>query len=122
MAERRKTDRRTNPAVEEPLERKKERRRGDRRESIRRKTSFVVRQGKRSELVKGELGLGGASFVLEKAPKDTVVVDHPASSTEGLAAKVASTRPVSAGVEVHVTFGELETATALALAKWLDGA
>ena len=45
MPERRRSDRRSNPAVPEPLERKRERRGGDRRDSERKKASFVVVSG-----------------------------------------------------------------------------
>lgn len=124
MPERRRTDRRTNPAVPEPLERKKERRQGDRRDSLRRKASFTVVQGTARERVDGELGLGGASFVLSGAPEaDAVTLELKLGRRVlPLPATVSAVRAARTAVRhVQVTFAELDTRAELALAKWLDG-
>lgn len=123
MPERRKTDRRSNPAVPEPLERKKERRQGDRRDSLRKKGSFVVIDGHTKHEVDGEVGLGGASFTLPGAPRTeallvelrvgTTTLELPGTVTEARAARTAVRH-------VHVKFDELDHRTELALAKWLD--
>lgn len=123
MPERRKTDRRSNPAVPEPLERKKERRQGDRRDSLRKKTTFVVRDGATKHEVDGELGLGGASFMLPGAPQSgallvelrigRTMLQLPGTVTQARAARTAVRH-------VHLKFAELDTRTELSLAKWLD--
>lgn len=123
MPERRKTDRRRNPAVPEPLERKKERRQGDRRDSLRKKASFVVTDGATRHDVEGELGLGGASFTLPGAPRsESLVIElRVGTSTLQLAGTVTEARAARTAVRhVHVRFAELDTRTELTLAKWLD--
>lgn len=122
MPDRRRADRRTNPAIPEPLERKKDRRQEDRRESLRRPATLVVREGRRSETVVGELGLGGASFSLSWAPSGPVTIDHPDTTLTGLAATVTTLASAKGAHEVHVVLQELDTSAALALAKWLDEA
>lgn len=113
MAERRRSDRRTNNAVPEPIERKRERRQGDRRDSERRKTKFVVNDVE----VEGEVGLGGASFTAAKAvSSSTLTIELKiGKSSLQLSGKV-----LEPGREVHLSFGELDTDTELKLAKWLD--
>lgn len=123
MPERRKTDRRNNPAVPEPLERKKERRQGDRRDSLRKKASFVVRDGATRHDVDGELGLGGASFILPGAPRtEALMVELGVGKTKlQLPGTVTEARAARTAVRhVHLKFDELDTRTELALAKWLD--
>lgn len=123
MPERRKTDRRSNPAVPEPLERKKERRQGDRRDSLRKKASFVVRDGSARHEVDGELGLGGASFILPGAPQNAALLVEltVGKATLQLSGTVTEVRAARTAVRhVHLQFGELDTRTELALAKWLD--
>jgi hypothetical protein len=118
MPERRKSDRRTNPAVPEPIERKRERRQGDRRESLRKKATVVVKDAANSWEVAGEVGLGGASFALSPPPAaSTLVVELRLSRTTTLRlpGKVTGTRGA-----VHLQFSELDARTELALAKWLD--
>jgi hypothetical protein len=125
MAERRTKDRRTNPAVPEPLERKKERRQEDRRESVRRPGRFTVHHGARQDDVTGEVSLGGASFVLPSAPEAddiTLELDVGTKRRLRLSGRVTSARAARTAVRhVQVRFGELDTRTELALAKWLDG-
>ncbi|MBM4778779.1 MAG: hypothetical protein GQE15_13830 [Archangiaceae bacterium] len=123
MPERRKSDRRSNPAVPEPLERKKERRQGDRRDSLRKKSSFVVRDGTTRHDVDGELGLGGASFTLPGAPQaaSLVVELRLGKTTLQLPGTVTEARVARTAVRhVHLQFAELDTRTELTLAKWLD--
>lgn len=123
MPERRKTDRRSNPAVPEPLERKKERRAGDRRDSLRKKATFTVTDGSTKHEVEGELGLGGASFVLPGAPAhDALVIEFRVGKARlELAGTVTEARAARTAVRhVHLKFDELDTRTELALAKWLD--
>lgn len=122
MPERRRADRRTNPAVPEPLERKTERRSDDRRESVRRSAAFMVRHGDARDEVEGELGLGGASFRLPAAPKgpDICVEWRLGRQTFALEGQVVSTTRARGTHLVHVRFAELDTRTALALARWLD--
>jgi hypothetical protein len=123
MPERRKTDRRTNPAVPEPLERKRERRAGDRRDSVRKKGTFVVKDGGTSYDVAGELGLGGASFVLPRTPiAPTLVIELRVGKTLLLLPAHVTEGPAAHAVvrAVHVRFDELDTATELTLAQWLD--
>lgn len=119
MPERRQRDRRSNFNVPEPIERKRERRQGDRRDSDRRKGTFVVRDGEALLDVEGEVGLGGASFTVVKAlASSTPVVEVKVGrSTVRMQGKVTK----SSGGEVHVRFGELDTETELKLARWLDG-
>ncbi|MBL8918473.1 MAG: PilZ domain-containing protein [Myxococcaceae bacterium] len=124
MPERRRRDRRTNPAVPEPLDRKKERRQGDRRESLRKPASFTVRFDDTHEVVSGDLGLGGASFTLSRRPaNDTVTVElKPGRAVLSLPGTVSSVRAARTSLRhVQVRFAELDTKTELALAKWLDG-
>lgn len=118
MPERRQSERRTNPNVPEPISRKRERRQGDRRDSDRRKASFVVRDDEALLDVEGEVGLGGASFTVARALTSSkpVVELKIGRSTLRIQGKVTK----SPGRLVHVRFGELETATELKLAKWLD--
>ena len=123
MPERRKSDRRTNPAVPEPLERKKERRQGDRRDSFRKKAHLVVMDGETSHHVAGDVGLGGAAFVLPTALKARalVVALRVGTKTLELPGTVTDARgPRASSQRVLVTFDGLETATELALARWLD--
>lgn len=123
MPERRKTDRRSNPAVPEPLERKKERRAGDRRDSLRKKATFTVTDGSTKHEVEGELGLGGASFVLPGPPAhDALVLElRVGKTTLRLPGRVTEARAARTAVRhVHLKFDELDTRTELALAKWLD--
>jgi len=123
MAERRKSQRRTNPAVPEPLERRRDRRAEERRESTRRATELVVKSGAARYPTTGELGLGGASFKLPVQPPKQLIIEL---SLEGrahsLPASVTSGRSTKNGFDVHVAFEELSTPTELAVAKWLDGA
>lgn len=124
MPERRRRDRRTNPAVPEPLDRKKERRQGDRRDSLRKPASFTVRFDDTHELAAGELSLGGASFTLSHRPvRDAVTLEvQLGSELHVIPATVSSVRAARTAVRhVQVKFAELGTKTELALAKWLDG-
>ncbi|MDX2011532.1 MAG: PilZ domain-containing protein [Myxococcaceae bacterium] len=125
MAERRTKERRTNPAVPEPLERKKERRREERRESVRKAGAFTVVHGGRRDAVTGEVSLGGASFVLPGAPETETVqleLDVGGKRPLRLEGRVTSARAARTAVRhVQVRFDELDTRTELALAKWLDG-
>lgn len=120
MAERRQRARRTNNAVPEPIERKRERRGGDRRDSLRKKARFVIIDGATSREVAGEVGLGGASFTFAKAavPSQLVVQLEIGDSLLQLPGKVTK---AATGRAVHVRFDELDTKTELKLAKWLDG-
>lgn len=122
MPERRRSERRTNPAVEEPLERKRERRQGDRRESLRKAARVVVRAGRRSEEVSGEVGLGGASFTSSGPMSGAVTLELKAGwRTLTLPATVLAARAARTAVRhVQVRFAELDTDTELALARWLD--
>ena len=123
MAERRKTERRTNPAVPEPLERKRDRRAEERRESTRRATDLVVTSGATRYPTSGELGLGGASFTLPVAPPKRLIIELSlAGRAVSLPARVTDERSTKGGFQVHVTFEELSTPTELAVARWLDGA
>jgi hypothetical protein len=124
MPERRRRDRRTNPAVPEPLERKKERRAGDRRDSLRKPASFTVRFDDTHEVVAGDLGLGGAAFTLSRRPaSDAVTIEVKVGSAMlSLPGSVSAVRAArTATRHVQVKFAELDTKTELALAKWLDG-
>lgn len=118
MSDRRHEDRRTNPAVPEPLERKRERRQGDRRDSLRKPARFRWVAGSTSVDVEGEVGLGGASFIDSSSPAGPGVLElSVGAQTLHLHGAVnAGTTPR------HVHFDELDTATELALAKWLDDA
>lgn len=122
MSERRHQNRRTNPAVPEPLERKKERRAGDRRDSVRKKASFIVAHGASRDLVDGELGLGGASFAFAAAleEKSVVLELKLGRKTLKLAGTLVGAQAGRAGLR-HVKLDELETRAELSLAKWLDG-
>jgi hypothetical protein len=122
MSERRHQNRRTNPAVPEPLERKKERRQGDRRDSVRKRASFVVAHGGSRDQVDGEIGLGGASFTFaarleEKALVLELKLGRKTLKLPGMLVDGQAGRP---GLR-HVKLDELDTRVALALAKWLDG-
>ncbi|MBL8910257.1 MAG: hypothetical protein JNM17_06095 [Archangium sp.] len=120
MPERRQRNRRTNNAVPEPIERKRERRGGDRRESLRKKTRFVIIDGKTSREVAGEVGLGGASFTFAKAALSSELVVQLEIGDAVLRLPGKVTKGAS-GRAVHVAFSELDTKTELQLAKWLDG-
>lgn len=122
MPERRRQNRRVNPAVPEPLERKQERRGGDRRDSVRKRASFVVEHGSSRDQVEGEVGLGGASFTFAaKLEEKAVVIElELGRKTLRLPGTVVGAKPGRDGLR-HVTLGELETRSELSLAKWLDG-
>jgi hypothetical protein len=122
MSERRHQNRRTNPAVPEPLQRKQERRQGDRRDSVRKKASFVVAHGDSRNQVDGEIGLGGASFTFAAAleEKSLTLELKLGRRTLKLPGTLLSAQSGRAGLR-HVKLDELETRVALSLAKWLDG-
>lgn len=121
MSERRHQNRRTNPAVPEPLQRKKERREGDRRDSVRKKASFVVAHGDSRDQVEGEIGLGGASFTFAAALEEKALVLELklGRKTLKLSGTLVGAQAGRAGLR-HVKLDELETRAELALAKWLD--
>ena len=106
----------------EPLERKKERRQGDRRDSVRKKASFVVAHGDSRDQVEGEVGLGGASFTFAAALEEkTLVLELKLGRrTLKLPGALQGAQSGRAGLR-HVKLDELETRVALSLAKWLDG-
>lgn len=107
----------------EPLERKRDRRAEERRESFRKATALVVREGQGRHETTGELGLGGASFTLPAAPRAELIIELTVpSATLSLPARLRTSTATKGGHEVHVTFAELDVATELAVAKWLDEA
>lgn len=121
MADRRAgKDRRARNLIPEPIERKANRRRGDRRESPRLPATLVVDGAE----VQGELGLGGASFTTARPPAGdelTVRCALPGATLE-TKARVLRRTAHGARTTVHLAFGELPLDVELALAKWLDGA
>ena len=122
MPERRRHNRRTNAAVPEPLERKRERRQGDRRDSVRKKTSFVLVHGDSRDQVDGEIGLGGASFTFAAAlaGKALVLELKLGRKTLRLTGTLVGGQAGRPGFR-HMKLDELDTRVELALAKWLDG-
>jgi hypothetical protein len=123
MPERRSQNRRVNPAVPEPLERRRERRQGDRRDSARKKTSFVVAHGDSRDLVEGEIGLGGASFIFASPLEEKSIVLELKLGRKTLKLKgtTVNTPNGRKGGVRHVQLDDLDTRAALSLAKWLDG-
>lgn len=118
MSDRRRTDRRTNAAVPEPLERKRDRRAEDRRDSWRRVTKLTVVVGTSRQSVDAELGLGGASFSPTRPfTERTVVLELSVGPTTTLSLPAQVTRVAQ---RTHVRFEALDTKTELALARWLD--
>lgn len=77
-----------------------------------------------SEVVAGELGLGGASFMAAHRPVDDALTLEVrlGNALHVIPAMVSSVRAArTATRHVQVKFDELGTKTELALAKWLDG-
>ena len=120
MHDRRASDRRVNPAVPEPLQRRSSRRAGERRESVRFSIGFeLVPEG---DMVAGELGLGGASYWAPTPPKDDLrgVRTVLAGVTYWLPMRVLSVARERDGFCVHLGFMELPVQAELAIARWLD--
>ena len=124
MPERRLSDRRYH-SIPEPLERESQRRGGDRRDSPRLPVQLEVHVAEREcERARGDLSLGGASWVTERPPRtdDLVVTCRvPTLDREFAAnARVVSRETHGTKTLVHVAFQALPLDLELALAKWLD--
>jgi hypothetical protein len=122
MDRRHDTDRRTRHLLAEPIERKRERRRGDRRESPRVACSFRVVTAAGVAEVEGELGLGGGSWETPFPPgQDELVIRRalPDFDFEGTA--LVHQRDVhGARTTVRFRFVGLSLTGEMELARWLD--
>lgn len=125
--ERRRANERRDERVNlEPLERKRQRRREERRASPRIEHPLYV-QGAGTKgvvMVQGEFGLGGASWKsTEAVPGNALQVSirpWPATGEIKLQGSVLQKKRVGAATLVRVAFTDLALKAELALAKYLD--
>jgi hypothetical protein len=125
MPDRRTVERRQRFLIPEPLERTRERRGGERRDSPRRAVALDVREpGQKSRSCVGDLSVEGASYVTATPPAGEVVelmVSVPTYAgpivTRGHVVGRAA-RP--GGVQVSVVFPDLDVEAQLAIAQWLE--
>lgn len=125
MADRRAgSDRRARHLIAEPIERKANRRQGDRRDSPRVAATLELDDGAGRTAARGELGLGGASFTTAHPPAGAQVLLRCSLGGTTLEAKARVVGREVHGHEttVHLAFGELPVDVELALARWLDAA
>lgn len=108
----------------EPIDRRRERRQGDRRESPRFVALFAVMTEGNLEAVSGELGVGGASFRTRSPPqldRLSLALDLE-GRTLRVEAQVVGRKPEADRQFTHlrVRFIELAAPDELALARWVD--
>ncbi|GMU58936.1 MAG: hypothetical protein AMXMBFR34_06990 [Myxococcaceae bacterium] len=119
-----RSERRERHLIPEPLERKKERRGDERRDSPRRLIALDVREpGKRSRSCVGDLSVDGAAFVTTTPPAGEVVeVMFCVPTYVGpivTRGQIVARNGLKAGVQVSVTFPEMDVEAQLAVAEWL---
>jgi hypothetical protein len=125
--DRRGRDRRANPSVAEPLDRKASRRAEDRRDASRPfKTLFVQSSlAPLPILHRASLSLGGAKWVTQDAPEEAEISLHlqlpdmPQAAV--VAARIERRRVLKNGkTELYAAFLDLDLKTELALARFLE--
>jgi hypothetical protein len=128
MPERRvRTERRLRPLIEEPLERKRERRTTsfERRDSPRRQIALDVREpGKKARSCSGDLSVEGASFVTQAPPAgDMVHVMFTVPTYVGpIVAQgcIVGRKGTFTGTQISVAFTDIDVEAQLAIAQWFD--
>ncbi len=129
MAERRATDRRSNPNTPpEPISRKDERRREDRRDSPRYPMTFLVRDANEEDALweerEGDLSLGGIHWQGKTPPHGTEV--EVRFRLPGIPKEVRARGEIirlsdgGKSISFHVRFTDLDVQSELAVAKYLD--
>jgi hypothetical protein len=118
-------DRRERPLIPEPLERKRERRGSERRDSPRRAIALDVREpGKQSRSCVGDLSVEGASFVTTTPPAgDVVELMFSLPTYVGpviTRGHVVGRSGLPSGVQVSVVFPDIDVEAQLAIAEWLE--
>jgi hypothetical protein len=89
---------------------------------MRRETTLKVADGDRISVVRGEVGLGGASFSLRRPPNaKRLTVTLLAGPHRTLQLSGVVTKEETDLRHVHLRFDTLDVKTELELAKWLDG-
>lgn len=125
IPDRRQQDRRITLKVIEPLERKRPRRIGERRESPRlRRTLEVPSEEGVSIICEGDLSLGGVCFRTAFPPRARELeirftLPDVLGEVSALA-EIVRTQQDGAFVEVHARFIELELKAELALARFVE--
>jgi hypothetical protein len=131
MPERRvRTERRLRPLIEEPLERKRDRRvastsSAERRDSPRRAIALDVREpGKKARSCAGDLSVEGASFVTQAPPAGEVVqVMFTVPTYVGpIIAQgcIVGRKGTFTGTQVSIAFTDIDVEAQLAIAQWFD--
>lgn len=118
-------ERRERPLIPEPLERKRERRGAERRDSPRRAIGLDVREpGKQSRSCVGDLSVEGASFVTTTPPAgDVVELMFALPNYVGpviTRGHVVGRSGLPSGVQVSVVFPDIDVEAQLAIAEWLE--
>jgi len=118
-------DRRERHLIAEPIERKRERRVADRRDSPRRTIALDVREpGKKSRSCVGDLSVEGASFITTTPPAgDAVELMFSVPTYVGpvvTRGHVVGRSGLPTGVQVSVVFPDIDVEAQLAIAQWLD--
>ncbi|MEW5738874.1 MAG: PilZ domain-containing protein [Myxococcota bacterium] len=119
------SDRRERHLIPEALERKRERRGDDRRDSPRRQVALDVREpGKKSRSCVGNLSIDGAAFVTTTPPAgDVVELMFSVPTYVGpivTRGHVVGRTGLSAGIQVSVVFPDIDVEAQLAVAEWLQ--
>lgn len=118
-------DRRHRHLIPEPLERRRERRGAERRDSPRREIALDVREpGRPARSCQGDLSLGGVAFVTAAPPAgDAVELLFSVPTYVGpIAARgtVVSRRKVKKGTQLGVLFTDIDVEAELAIAEWFE--
>lgn len=126
MRERRTgNDRRARHLIPEALERQKERRAEERRDSPRRLIALDVREpGKKSRSCLGDLSVEGAAFVTSTPPAgDVVDLMFSVPTYAGpivTRAQVVGRTGLPRGIQVSVVFPDIDVEAQLAVAQWME--
>jgi hypothetical protein len=125
MSERRLTDRRNRPLLQEPLARRAERRGDERRDSPRREIALDVREpGRPSRSCMGDLSVDGASFVTGAPPAGDLVqlmFSLPTYAGPIIAQGCIVGRAGAVqGTQVSIAFTDIDVEAQLAIAQWFD--
>ncbi|MCC6337056.1 MAG: PilZ domain-containing protein [Myxococcales bacterium] len=120
-----RSERRERHLIPEPLERKKERREDERRDSPRRLIALDVREpGKKSRSCMGDLSVEGAAFVTTTPPAgDVVELMFSVPTYVGpivTRGQVVGRHGLRTGVQVSAVFPDIDAEAQLAIAEWLQ--
>jgi hypothetical protein len=124
-SDRRLTERRARHLVEEALQRQRDRRAEERRDSPRREVALDVREpGQPSRSCIGDLSIEGASFVTQAPPAgDVVQVMFSVPTYVGpivAQAMVVSRLGTAKGTQLGLVFTEIDVEAQLAVAEWFE--